>query len=544
VSSKTTVGTKFARAGALILILTIAVGVVAERTISHMSSSVDSIVRDPLPGIDRIGQIEALLLEYRGDVWRHIATTDKNIQATLDQQVGQIPGQLEQAIKSYEETVTTDEDRTKFEKTKSSSRAYLQIANAALALSREGRAAEASDLYVRQAAAAFDATKANVKEMVKLNRDIGERDGATAREQAASGSMTLWLLLAAAVLSGAGLLFFILRSLNRQLRQATATLGNGAGRVADSAAQIASSSQALAEGASEQAASLEETSASMEEINSMAKRNSDNSRSAAELVNASAQKFGEANQLLERTETAMGEIHASSGKISKIIKTIDEIAFQTNILALNAAVEAARAGEAGMGFAVVADEVRNLAQRSAQAARDTAALIEESIEKSNGGKTMVEQVANAIRTITDESMKIKTLVDEVNLGSQEQTRGIEQIARAVTEMERVTQRTAAGAEQSASAAQELTSESRGLKAVVEEVETMVGRAETGAPKPEKRETAPAKPAANRSAVSHKADLQALKRVVAQPPTKAPASPAVFKTAAGAFPLDDSEFEQM
>jgi methyl-accepting chemotaxis protein/methyl-accepting chemotaxis protein-1 (serine sensor receptor) len=176
----------------------------------------------------------------------------------------------------------------------------------------------------------------------------------------------------------------------------------------------------------------------------------------------------------------MGEINAQSGRISKIIKTIDEIAFQTNILALNAAVEAARAGEAGMGFAVVADEVRNLAQRAAQAAKDTSSLIEESISKSNDGKTKVDQVASAIQSLTEEAATIKTLVDEVNLGSQEQARGIEQIVKAISQMEQVTQKTAANAEESASAAEELTAQSETVKDVVGRLTSMVsGQSATG-----------------------------------------------------------------
>ena len=153
---------------------------------------------------------------------------------------------------------------------------------------------------------------------------------------------------------------------------------------------------------------------------------------------------------------------------------IDEIAFQTNILALNAAVEAARAGGAGMGFAVVADEVRNLSQRCAQAARDTAALIEESIVKSQDGKVKVDQVAAAIRTITEEFGKVKILVEEVNQGSQEQTRGIEEVAKAVLQMQQVTQTTAAGAEESAAAAEELNAQSATLKNVVERLTAMMG----------------------------------------------------------------------
>jgi methyl-accepting chemotaxis protein len=168
------------------------------------------------------------------------------------------------------------------------------------------------------------------------------------------------------------------------------------------------------------------------------------------------------------------EIHSQSDRISKIIKVIDGIAFQTNILALNAAVEAARAGEAGLGFAVVADEVRNLAQRCAQAAKDTATLIEESIAKSNDGKQRVDRVAAAIRTITGESAKVKILSDEVNLGSREQSRCIEQMGKAIAQMEAVTGNTAANAEESAAAAKELDAQSETLKDVAQRLTAMVG----------------------------------------------------------------------
>jgi methyl-accepting chemotaxis protein len=244
--------------------------------------------------------------------------------------------------------------------------------------------------------------------------------------------------------------------------------------VANAATQLSSSSQSLAQMSSEQAAALEEVSASTEQINSMARENTEKSHVVSALMTESEQKFHEANQSLQHMVTAIVEIGTESERISKVIKVIDEIAFQTHILALNAAVQAAQAGEAGLGFAVVANEVGNLARRSAQAANDTAALIQESVIKSNQGKTKVDQVSEGIRVITDGSAKVKVLVEEMNTGSQEQARGTLQIGKAIRQMEQVTQQVATGAQESAAGAQELRAHAESLRNLVVRLTAMVG----------------------------------------------------------------------
>lgn len=266
----------------------------------------------------------------------------------------------------------------------------------------------------------------------------------------------------------------LIRRLSNELRRLGREMKSSAEQVASAASQVSSASHSLAQGASEQAASLEETSASGEEITAMTQKSAQSSEEAAHLVGAMDGRIRQANTALSEMVQSMQSINESSDKIAHIIKIIDAIAFQTNILALNAAVEAARAGQAGLGFAVVADEVRNLAQRSAQAARDTSELIQESISRSAEGKDKLCQVTAAIGAINESAEKVRTLVDEVAAGSREQNRGIEQIAKSIGQIEKVTQAVAANAEESASSSEELSAMADTMRKSAGELQDMVG----------------------------------------------------------------------
>jgi methyl-accepting chemotaxis protein len=267
---------------------------------------------------------------------------------------------------------------------------------------------------------------------------------------------------------------FIVRQILANLRNSIKALESGANQIANGAGQIASSSQSLAQGTSGQAASIEETSAATEQINAMAKKNSNSARRASELMDETNKVVDEANRSLDEMQLSMNEIIAGSNQVGKIIKVIEQIAFQTNILALNAAVESARAGDAGMGFAVVADEVRTLAQRSARAAEDTALLIEESISRSRLGHSRLEVVTRAIHGITEGTRHASLLVGEMKAGSDEQAKGAQQIARAMTNIEKVTQESAAHAEEGVTTSEEMNAQAESLREVVETLHAMVG----------------------------------------------------------------------
>ncbi|PAW79590.1 MAG: hypothetical protein B9S32_03370 [Verrucomicrobia bacterium Tous-C9LFEB] len=307
-----------------------------------------------------------------------------------------------------------------------------------------------------------------------LKSTVGTANLSTTSLSIAKGTMIVGLLIAIGV--GVALAVVITRSITVPVHRLIERLTAGSEQTSSAAGQVSAASQSLAEGASEQAASLEETSSSLEEMASMTEHNAENASNAKTLASEARMAADAGTGEMVKMNTAMEAIKKSSDDISKIIKTIDEIAFQTNILALNAAVEAARAGEAGMGFAVVADEVRNLAHRSAIAAKETADKIQDAIAKSGQGVEISALVSEKLKEVVDKAHKVDELVAEIASASKEQSTGITQVNVAVSQMDKVTQNNAASAEETAAAAEELNAQSEELRSAVKELQFMVGGA--------------------------------------------------------------------
>ncbi|PTX92374.1 methyl-accepting chemotaxis protein [Opitutus sp. ER46] len=342
-----------------------------------------------------------------------------------------------------------------------------------------GENSAAYEVMIDQAPGRFEALLAVVREHSANVEKAAAAEGVAA-DKALARLLTITLCICGVVIAGFVMYGWIFRrTTTRHLTNLAQSLSEASTQVSSAAAQVSQASQALAQGSTEQASSIEETSASLEEMSGMTKRNSENATNANQFATQARQSADASATDIQAMNSAMNDIKGSSDDIAKIIKTIDEIAFQTNILALNAAVEAARAGEAGAGFAVVAEEVRNLAQRSAQAARETAAKIEGAISKTAQGVQISGKVATSLGEIVDKVRRVDTLVSEVATASLEQSQGVQQINGAVGQMDKVVQSNAAAAEETASAAQQLSAQAAMLMSSVSDLRRLIGGSAAG-----------------------------------------------------------------
>ncbi|MBI1178189.1 chemotaxis protein [bacterium] len=453
----------------------------------HQIQDHSVFIRDEaIPGLEMSGKILDHAMRYRVIGLKHVMAESEEKMQALDKAADAEAQKLLELLKQYDAKVTNEQDRKNFAKLERLLNAYRDEAKKIRALSLQKQNTEAIALMNGAGADAWNEFEGALTAVRDWNHEAGDRSIVEISKTVDRSRVANSVMVVTGVFTGIGFSVLIVRGIRKVLSRVAEMLSDGANQVAAAAGQVSASSQSLAEGASEQAASLEETSSSLEEMSSMTRGNSETADKANDLANQTRTAAEKGAADMRDMSTAMEAIKISSDDIAKIIKNIDEIAFQTNILALNAAVEAARAGDAGMGFAVVADEVRNLAQRSARASKETAAKIEGAISKTAQGVEISHRVATALGDIVSKARQVDELAASVVNASREQSQGIGQINLAVGQMDKVTQSNAANAEESAAAAEELSAQAETMKHSVSELMHLVdGRANRHSNVPQK-----------------------------------------------------------
>jgi len=441
--------------------------------VNRMNIAVENVAQNTVPSLEILDEIKNdIYLENNVLLRSSIAIdlTEIQKQRSIAQSV---QNKLQEDVKKYEPLIVDDEDRRLYDELKRSVSEFELAVKQTNALDLTG--ADYDRAVEQGVAGAAEAVMRAVTASWNYNIKLSMGDAASAKSTVSNvniGSIAGLLVLVA--MSG-GLLTWLVRTTSSALGSVSNSLGNGARDTASAASQVASSSENLSQGAAEQASAIEETSASLEEISAMIRSTADNARKAKSLAGAARTAADNGANSMDEMKNAMAAINLSSSEVAKIVKNIDEIAFQTNILALNAAVEAARAGDAGAGFAVVADEVRSLAQRSAAAAKETADKIDTAIANSRRGSECTATVGASLTEIRSSVAAADQLVGDIAIAASEQATGISQITIALNQIESISQSNTATAEQSAAAAGQLDSQASTMRDLVRKLDGLLGR---------------------------------------------------------------------
>ncbi|HBF35823.1 MAG TPA: chemotaxis protein [Firmicutes bacterium] len=470
---KTKLGTRIIIGYGLMLAIVLMIVCISLYSLSHINTKM-KILMENAEKTKMVNIVRMVTLIVSRDTRGNILyNNDPETLQRINDEIAKSRPQTVKALAFLEKSSLTNEEKKALENVIAKRKMSLPVNNQVSKLISANKTSEAAQVLANKADPMTQLTMDAQGKLVALveAENMAANQSAIQTYEHSVGSVIILVIIC--ILMGVGGAFLITRSITKPVNIIVAGLNESSHQVTAASIQLSASAQQLSESNAEQASSIEETSSTLQETSTMLQQNNINTKQAALLSTEANEHANRGSKEMQEMMDSIQEIKKSSDQISKIIKVIDDIAFQTNILALNAAIEAARAGETGMGFAVVAEEVRNLAQRSAQAAKDTSAIIEANIELSNQGVNTAQKVYQALNEITAGAKKVSSLMEEIAAASQEQAQGVEQVNKAMSQMETVTQKNASNAEESAASAEELNAQANSMRRIVKALSELV-----------------------------------------------------------------------
>lgn len=454
-----------------VLLIVAGLAITSIREFALIGHSAHYLAEEAVPETIGILRIQGLIRDNFGLAQAMAHATDK---AAIEAEIAANVSTIDRSLADYESRLHEPAEKRVLEDFKGQHLAWVAVFRQFLALQKQGRGDEAAAWISTQLLPLYRRVNESLDRMEATHEQALVAAEKEILDDVRVGTRATWIWGFGALLTAAGVGIGVSLTTSRLLRRTADVMITSSQEVVAAANQMSGAAVSLANGATEQAAALEETSASMTEMQSTTKSNHDQTLAARKMADGARIAAEAGGHAAEKLTCAMKDLAASSGQVARIVKTIDEIAFQTNILALNAAVEAARAGEAGAGFAVVAEEVRGLAQRSAQAAKESAEKIEAAMARSDEGVRISGEVATSLTTINQKVHELNGIIEHLEGSSAQQAEGIGQINGAITQLDHVTQGNATAAEEASAAAEEMTQQASGLNELVDGLMALAG----------------------------------------------------------------------